>query len=96
MAQCESCQRANDLALAGRLWSRVPKEPDLELQVRRAAILGTEFILANDFVPSQKCYEPGLIIERRLLSRLVEELAGLDHFLGTHRPRPGSQQGQLF
>ena len=68
------------------------KERDLELHLGRAAILGTEFVLANDFVPSQARYQPGLIIERRHLSQLVGELAGLDRFLAGR----SSHQGRLF
>jgi hypothetical protein len=92
LADCETCQRANDLAHAGKLWAKFAKESDLELHLRRATLLGTELLLVQDFVPSESRYQPGLIVERRHLHQLLSELVGLERFLAGR----SSRQGRLF
>jgi hypothetical protein len=43
----------DDLARAGKVYSRFPVEQDLELRVLRTAVPGAEFILLADYIPSE-------------------------------------------
>lgn len=73
---------AGEPELVGKLWVRLHKERDLELHVRVGWLAGTEFIQLVDFVPSIGRYETGVMLEGRLLDRLLDELRTLHRYGG--------------
>jgi hypothetical protein len=68
--------------LIGKLWTRFSKERDLELHIRVGWLFGTEFVQILDYVPSTGRYETDVMIERRLLDRLMSELMALYRYSG--------------
>lgn len=68
--------------LLGKLWGKLHKERDLELHLRAGWIFGTEFVQFLDFVPSTGKYENAVLIEHRLVGRLLKELSRLHRYAG--------------
>ena len=68
--------------LIGKLWGRLRKERDLELHVRVGWQFGTEYLQLLDFQPSTGTYENAVLVERRLLGRLLGKLTALHRYSG--------------
>lgn len=68
--------------LIGKLFGRLRKERDLELHVRVGWQFGTEYLQLLDFQPSTGRYENAVLVERRLLGRLLGKMAALHRYSG--------------
>lgn len=66
----------------GKLWAKLHKERDLELHLRAGWLFGTEFVQLVDYQPSTGRYENAVMVDRRLLGRLLEKLLRLQHYSG--------------
>lgn len=70
----------SDHRLVGKLWARVGTGRGSELHVRVGWLAGTEFVQLLDFVPSTGVYTTSVMLERRLLDHLLDELVSLGAF----------------
>jgi hypothetical protein len=68
----------------GKLWARFPTSGNYELHVRVGWLDGTEFVVIIDLCPATGRSTTGVMVEQRLLGRLVTELLAL------HRSAAGS------
>jgi hypothetical protein len=79
-----------------KVYSKIPKGPDMELHIKVTRADGQELVNVRDFITSLKQYGRGVLFDAALLPRVIEELQELERQIGRQPAGVHPGQGKLF